>query len=190
MNVTVVYMVRHGDSPKSEGNERERGLSAQGMEDAQKVTDRLRSEEIDRIYSSPYARAVLTVAGVAEATGKEVEQIEDLREKLWSGGNTPLTNREMYPVLETMFADPDFALPGGESNRICQRRAVPVLMNILQHHQGECIVIGTHGMVMTLMMGYFSAEYGLDFLIHTTKPDIYRMEFAVRELCNVSRMSF
>jgi hypothetical protein len=28
MNATVVYMVRHGDSPRSGGNERERSLSA------------------------------------------------------------------------------------------------------------------------------------------------------------------
>lgn len=59
MNNTIVYMVRHGDSPKSAGDERSRGLSAQGMRDARKVTDSLRSEGIDRIYSSPYARAVL-----------------------------------------------------------------------------------------------------------------------------------
>ncbi|MNH28411.1 Histidine phosphatase superfamily [compost metagenome] len=122
--------------------------------------------------------------------GKEVERIEELREKLWSGGNQPLSDQEMYPILVNMFADPEFALPGGESNRVCQRRAVEALMNILQHHQGERIVIGTHGMVMTLMMGYLSAEYGLDFLIHTSKPDIYRMKFADRELCEVRRILF
>lgn len=125
---------------------------------------------------------------IGRGKGKEIELIEDLRECLWSGSNQPLSDRELYPVLLNMFSDRDFALPGGESSRTCQKWSVAALTNILQRHQGERVVIGTHGMVMTLMMGFFSAEYGLDFLIHTSKPDIYRMEFAHRTLCDVSRM--
>lgn len=35
---------------------------------------------------------------------------------------------------------------------------------------------------MSLMMGHFSPEYGLDFLLQTTKPDIYVMEFKEDEV--------
>ncbi len=34
---TVVYMVRHGDSPK-DGNERSRGLTERGYLDAERIT--------------------------------------------------------------------------------------------------------------------------------------------------------
>lgn len=37
-------------------------------------------------------------------------------------------------------------------------------------------------MVMSLMMGHFSTGYGLDFLMQTTKPDIYVMEFKEDEV--------
>ncbi|AAP10126.1 Phosphoglycerate mutase [Bacillus cereus ATCC 14579] len=30
---------------------------------------------------------------------------------------------------------------------------------------------------MTLMMGYYDSKYDLNFLLQTSKPDIYRMEF-------------
>ena len=52
---------------------------------------------------------------------------------------------------------------------------------------GKRIVVGSHGAVMTLMMGYFDEKYDLNFLHSTTKPDIYRMEFRERELIEVER---
>ena len=30
---------------------------------------------------------------------------------------------------------------------------------------------------MTLMMGHYDKRFGLEFLLGTTKPDVYRMEF-------------
>ena len=42
--------------------------------------------------------------------------------------------------------------------------------------------IGTHGAIMTLMMGYFDSSYDLNFRYSTSKPDIYRMEFNEHEL--------
>lgn len=49
-------------------------------------------------------------------------------------------------------------------------------------------MIGTHGAVMTLMMGYFDNAYDLNFLHSTSKPDIYRIEFKEMELVNVQRI--
>ena len=50
------------------------------------------------------------------------------------------------------------------------------------------IVIGTHGLVMTLMMNYFDKQYGFEFLMNTSKPDIYKMEFKEKQLMNVERL--
>jgi 2,3-bisphosphoglycerate-dependent phosphoglycerate mutase len=59
MSTTMVYMVRHGDSSK-EGNERTRGLTQKGLLDVQRITDRLKVENVDAIVSSPYLRSILT----------------------------------------------------------------------------------------------------------------------------------
>jgi 2,3-bisphosphoglycerate-dependent phosphoglycerate mutase len=63
-----------------------------------------------------------------------------------------------------------------------------VIKELLKTFREKHIVIGSHGAVMTLMMGYFDRNYDLDFLHSTSKPDIYRMEFREKELVNVQRL--
>lgn len=185
---TYIYMVRHGDSLRTGVDEWTRGLSPTGEEDARRVTESLRNEGINALYSSPYLRAIHTIADLAETLGQEVRLHEDLREKVWMEGNRQLPDEDLLDSLQKMYADPDYALPGGESNRECQRRAIHVLKEILHQHEGEKVVIGTHGLVMALMMGYFAPEYDLDFLLQTSKPDIYVMAFTQGQLTGVERL--
>lgn len=58
---TFIYMVRHGESLKIEGNERTRGLTEKGNLDTHRVTEILKTEGIDTFISSPYKRAMLTI---------------------------------------------------------------------------------------------------------------------------------
>lgn len=186
---TFVYMVRHGESPKEPGgDERTRGLTAKGEVDARKITEKLRQEGIEVFYSSPYLRAIHTISGLAQELGAEINSVEDLREIHFSGGNKIMSDQELYPLLTRMFEDRGFAPDGGESLNDCQKRVVAVLKNIMNQHRGQKIAIGTHGAVMTLMMNYFDAQYDLSFLLQTTKPDIYRMEFENGTLIGVERL--
>ncbi|MBU0905787.1 MAG: histidine phosphatase family protein [Firmicutes bacterium] len=184
---TVIYMVRHGESPK-EGNDRTRGLTDKGYLDAQRVTDILKDEKIDAVVSSPYIRSILTVEKIAQQIGQEVLVYEDLKERIFSPENKRLEDKELVQILEKSFFDSNFSLEGGESNADCQKRAIRVLKDLLDTMRNKKVVIGTHGAIMTLMMGYFDSTYDLDFLHSTSKPDIYRMEFNEQELLNVQRI--
>ena len=184
---TVVYMVRHGESPK-EGNERIRGLTEKGYLDAQHVTDIFKDEKIDAVVSSPYIRSILTVEKIAQQIGQKVLVFEDLKERIFSSEDNRVTDKELVPLLEKSFSEPTFSLEGGESNADCQKRATKVLKELLDTFRDKKVVIGSHGAVMTLMMGYFDSTYDLNFLHSTSKPDIYRMEFNEQELLNVQRM--
>ena len=185
---TIIYMVRHAESPYSKGSERTRGLTHGGMLNANKVTEILMDEGIDFIISSPYARAILTVEGLAKQLNLDIEIFEDLRERHFVGENINISNEQFMTAFNDMFDDPEFALPGGESNRDCQSRSVEVLKNIIEGNKGKKIAIGTHGNVMTMMINYFNSSYGYDFLNQTTKPDIYKMVFEELELIEVSRL--
>ena len=81
---TYIYMVRHAESPYTEGNERTRGLTPEGMVNANKVTEILKDEGIDIIISSPYARSILTVDGLARQLNLDIKTYEDLRERYFS----------------------------------------------------------------------------------------------------------
>jgi len=185
---TYIYMVRHGESSKLEGSERTRGLTEEGSLDAHRVTDILKTEGIDTFISSPYKRAVLTIEKTANFYEKEILIYENLKECMFSSGDQVISDKEVYPLVKKMFSNPDFTLMEGESYKDCQRRVVKVLKEILMDFQGQKIVIGTHGLVMTLMMNYFDKQYGFEFLIHTSKPDIYKLEFNDEQLLNVKKL--
>ena len=74
-----------------------------------------------------------------------------------------MSDKELFPLIEKSFLDPDFALIGGESNVECQKRAIKVLKELLNTYRGQKVVLGTHGAVMTLMMGYYDSKYDLNF---------------------------
>ncbi|BBH20438.1 phosphoglycerate mutase [Paenibacillus baekrokdamisoli] len=183
---TIIYMVRHGESPYNEGNERTRGLTPKGKIDIEKVTKLLIGEGIDMIISSPYTRAILSVEGLAEHLKLDIKVFEDLRERHFT--SYIIENAELMSSIRESFNDPDYTLPGGESNADCQKRAISVLKPILKEHSGKKIAIGTHGLVMTLMMNHFDPAFGLEFLNQLKKPDIYKMQFEDLELEEVTRM--
>ncbi|MBP3964077.1 histidine phosphatase family protein [Paenibacillus lignilyticus] len=185
---TYIYMVRHAESPKSDPNERTRGLTGKGWTDSRKITEMLKEEGIDTFISSPYRRAVLTIEELASSCGKEIILFEDLREMTFSSADGTMTDKDFYLFVEKMFRDPDLSLPGSETIKACMDRAVKVVAEILVNFRGQKIVIGTHGMVMTLMMRYFDSQYNYEFLLQTSKPDIYIMEFDGEVLVGVQRM--
>ena len=63
-----------------------------------------------------------------------------------------------------------------------------MLKEVLKTYQGKKVVVAIHGCVLTLMMGNYDSHYDLNFLRHTTKPDIYRMEFNDQALVGVKRV--
>jgi len=181
-------MVRHGESPKLEGDERTRGLTEKGNLDTHRVTDILKTEEIDTFISSPYKRAMLTIEEAANFYEKEIVVYENLKECMFSSEDKIISDKEVYPLVKKMFSKPEFSLTEGESYVDCQRRVVRVLKEILMDFQGNKIVIGTHGLVMTQMMNYFDNQYGFEFLMNTSKPDVYKLEFKEEQLINVERL--
>lgn len=184
---TYIYMVRHGDS-SIVGSERTRGLTIKGKIDAQRIANLLIEEGINAVISSPYKRSILTVQELADKLGEKVLIFEDLKERIFSLEDKRLSDKELIHLLNRSFSESTHSLPGGESNEDCQARAVKTLKVILNTYQGQKVVVGTHGAVMTLMMGYYDSKYDLDFLFQTTKPDVYRMEFNGEELVGVNRM--
>ncbi|WP_409294199.1 histidine phosphatase family protein [Peribacillus sp. SCS-26] len=185
---TIVYMVRHGDSPKTGVSERTRELSEKGRQDAAQVSQILLDERVEIFASSPYARAVQTIIGAAEVSGQEVFKFEDLKEKRFCAEVHPLADHDLIPLLERSFSDSSYSPSGGESNAVCQKRAVRVFKRLLKDYAGKKIAIGSHGAVMTLIMGHFDPRFNLEFLLQTTKPDIYRMEFQNGLLVSAERI--
>ena len=185
---TTLYMIRHADSPYSFGTERTRELSGSGRLAALKACETMRGEEVDVVVSSPYARAVQTVRGIAEERGLVIRLYEELRERLIQGHDSRIANEERIEAIKRSFTDFSFALPGGESTEAAQRRAVPVIRGLLADNQGRKIAVGTHGNLMAAVMNSYDGRYGFEFWRSLTMPDIYRLDFDGQHLVRVERL--
>lgn len=169
---TRIYLVRHAHSEPSP-DESGRPLSLRGELDLPRVRDVLACEFIDRVYSSPYRRAVQTVEGVAQLFGHQVVSREGFRERQLAGDPLSYGPEE----VKWAWADEDFCLPGGESNRAAARRGMAAMQDVLRECRGKRCAIGIHGTIMTLIMKELDSAINYEFSRGLSTPDIYRLVF-------------
>ncbi|MEC5426087.1 histidine phosphatase family protein, partial [Virgibacillus sp. C22-A2] len=124
---TNLYFVRHAHSTYTP-DELGRPLSERGFTDANTVTDLLKKEAIDYVYSSPYKRAIQTVEGVAKYIDKEIELVEGFKERILA--EKPV--EDFTVAITKVWEDYDFSWNGGESNRIAQKRGVTATLQNLK----------------------------------------------------------
>jgi 2,3-bisphosphoglycerate-dependent phosphoglycerate mutase len=182
--MTIVYFVRHAHSVYTP-DEYKRSISESGREEALKLVTVFENIDIQAMYASSYTRAVQTIEPIAQVKNLEIKQIEALNERLLS--NPPVENFE--EAILKVWQNPKFSYPGGESNIMAQKRAVPVLKELLQKHEHETIVIGTHGNILTLMLQAFDESYGLDFWRDLTMPGIVKADFLHDQLVSLEKVS-
>lgn len=187
---TKLIFVRHAESagPFEPEHDRTRGLTERGQASTGRICELMRETKVDYVVSSPFARAVLTVQGLADARGLQVICYEKLRERKLHGSEHPLAAEDFLGSIQRSFGDKHLALPGGESFMEAQQRALPVIKKLLQEHQGQTVVIGTHGNIMVMLLNAFDERYDFAFWQNTTMPDLYEAEFEGESLVEVRRL--
>lgn len=185
---TIIYMVRHAESPFEFGQERTRGLSVEGVAEARRVAKVLADVDIHYMASSSYTRAKQTIQYLADHKSLEIVEFEELVERPIKGLDSKASWDVLYEAIRRSFIDKDYALEGGETTLQAQQRSIPIIEKMLEEHQGENIVIGTHGNIMTIIMNYFNDKYGFEFWDTTSKPDIYKLTFDQNQLKYVERI--
>lgn len=171
--MTSIYFVRHAQPEHSWEDDRTRPLTAEGAVDSKKVIEILKPIKIDRYFSSPYVRSVDTIKGIAKEHCMEINTDERFRErKCGSQGNVSGT-------LQKRWSDFDFREEGGESLNMVQKRNVEALLEVLNNHGGESIVIGTHGTALSTILNYFEPSYCCDDFLRIVDymPYIIRLNF-------------
>lgn len=172
--MTRVYFVRHAQSDWRSGSDRERGLTAEGREDAKVVLDFLRNKQADAFYCSPYRRSLDTIRESAEHFGLPIHTDERLREReTVPGGNC----RELF---QKRWADFDWHEPGGESLRSVQERNIAALAEILERERDKAIVIGTHGTALSTILHYYEPGFDCGSFLRLIDwmPFVVELDFA------------
>ena len=181
--LTKIYLVRHAHSNYS-NDELGRSVSEEGRMHVEHVSKLLIEENIEVFISSPYRRAIQTVAGAAEVLGMNIELNESFKERTLS--SIPVEDFET--TIQNVWNDPSFSLEGGESNIQAQQRGIGGLTEILEGYKGKRVAIGTHGNIMAIIMNYYDSRYNYEFWKGLSMPDIYKLSFDDNRLVDVERI--
>ncbi len=63
---------------------------------------------------------MLTIEESANFHEKEIVVYENLKECMFSSGDQVISDKEVYPLVQKMFSNPDFAPTEGESYADCR----------------------------------------------------------------------
>lgn len=173
--MTEVYFVRHAQSDHSVWDNRIRPLTEEGLRDSKAVTWILADKGIDYLMSSPYKRSMDTIADLADVLGLPIHTDEDFHER-----NTgDLKGRPIFEFGEQQWSDFDYKAEAGESLREVQQRNIRALNRVLAEHNGEKIVIATHGAALSTILNFYYSEFDfkcfkkiVDFM-----PFVIRLDF-------------
>ncbi len=152
--MTILHLLRHGEhgllGRVLAGRMPGVGMTERGRAEIAAVAERLAKEKVAAIYASPLQRTRESAEIVAERLGLPIAFRDDLIELdfgEWTGA-----------TFDSIRADPRWQawskqrslsnIPGGESMRAVQQRAVEAVLGINERHLGETVVLVSHGDVI------------------------------------------
>ena len=175
---TRLYLVRHAQSQGNTGEDLTTGdpeLTDVGWEQARRLGERLKSQQIDRIYASPLCRTQQTATAIADASGLEVLPKEDLREVVLGQADYDirlLPEKERDTVARLIMSEGTWdAFPGSEGSSNARNRVRAVIHEIVDAHPVERLVLVSHA---AFIQTFVSLALGLerDFIFYPFNASI------------------
>lgn len=178
--MTTLYFVRHAHSTYSP-DERARPLSGAGQADARRLLETFQGIPIDRFYSSPYRRAIETVAPLAKARQHPIIEVEELRERLL----VPEALDDFQAAVTYVWQHPNENPYGGETNKEASQRIRQFIDELVEKHPDETVVLGTHGNIMVLLLETFDPTFNHAFWKSLPMPAVCRMDVRAGEQADI-----
>jgi probable phosphoglycerate mutase len=166
--MTVFHLLRHGEhgllGRVLAGRMPGVGMTERGRAEIAAAAERLAAEKVAAIYASPLQRTRESAEIVAERLSMPIAFRDDLIELdfgEWTGA-----------TFDSIRADPRWQawstqrslskIPGGESMREVQQRAVEAVLDINERHLGKTVLLVSHGDVIRSVL-LFALGMPLDF---------------------------
>jgi broad specificity phosphatase PhoE len=167
--VTTFYLIRHGSNdflPRGlAGRLPDVRLNTLGQSEARRVAERLKTNPIRHLFSSPMERCRETAEPLAQALGLQVQVSEALNEVDfgdWQGAElTALNSDERWGKWNSFRCG--HVLPHGETMVVIQARVAGEMIRLRQEFPGEHIALVSHGDPIRAALCYWLGM-PLDFL--------------------------
>jgi probable phosphoglycerate mutase len=133
-------------------------LSEHGNQQAAALGERLASEKIHAIYSSPLERTVETAEAIAahhpSLTVQKIEGIGEVKYGTWQGQELgKLRRRKAWGLVQHVPSRMQF--PDGETMRGAQIRAVNTIEDLVQKHPRQTIALVFHSDVIKMVVAHY-----------------------------------
>lgn len=169
---TVVYLMRHTQALPQEGVSNEYWkLSDEGKAQSFRLVPALKKLGVNVVYSSPYPRAIEAIKPFAEEMSLDIHTHKGFRDII--AIDKTVSPVEFQELVKKMFDDKSFSDVTGESLEECQKRFVTALNNIAKKHEGEKILIVSHGMPIASILHLADNQYGYKQWSKMAMPDVF-----------------
>ncbi|MGX1193057.1 histidine phosphatase family protein [Metabacillus sp. SLBN-84] len=168
MTAKHLYLVRHC---QAHGQEVSASLTEEGFRQAERLVSFFEGKKIDRIFSSPFRRAIQTTEPLAAARGLEIERDDRLAERVMSGTDMA----DWKEKLKETFDDFSLAFDGGESNESGMKRVSSLIGDLLAAEERHLVLV-SHGNLSALLLRFFEESYGYDHMMKMSNPDVFHIE--------------
>lgn len=152
-----LYLVRHGLTAENAGGiiqgHNHGQLTRLGLEQAQRLAERLKSVPFDRIYASDLRRAAETARRIARYQVAPVQYTAQLRERhagIFQG--RPVAEFEQAQA-QSGLPHKDFRPAGGESYEELRARVAGFVTELRQAHASATVLLVAHGRWNRMLLG-------------------------------------
>jgi 2,3-bisphosphoglycerate-dependent phosphoglycerate mutase len=173
---TELVLIRHGESEAYlegrpfplVGGHGDPPLSAEGVQQAERVGARLAAGRVDAIYVTTLCRTVQTADPLAERLGLGMTVEAGLREVFlgdWEGGVYRQLVADGHPLTRQVFAEERWDLiPGAEPSAAFADRVRAAIERLAAAHPGERVAAFTHGGVIGQALALASGSRPFAFI--------------------------
>jgi 2,3-bisphosphoglycerate-dependent phosphoglycerate mutase len=165
--MTRLILVRHCEST---GQHPDADLTQAGKRAAEALSEQLTLLAPDAVYSSPYRRAVATVAPFAKLSGLSISEDPRLRERVLS--ETP--QDDWLEHIRRSYEDIDHRLATGESLREAQARGLAAIADIARAGH-RLPVVASHGNLISAMLRVADPAFGFEGWRGLRNPEVFEL---------------
>ena len=152
-----IYLVRHGQTEENatgiiQGWNPGK-LTPLGIEQAERLAQRLKAIRFDAIYSSDSTRAADTARIITRFHDTPIQFTEQLRERnmgVFQGRHFEEFNQAQ---AKSCLSDQDFKPEGGENLKELRHRALSFAQSLCEPHLRQTILLVAHGRWNTMLLG-------------------------------------
>ncbi|GAB4207850.1 MAG: hypothetical protein OHK0022_36590 [Roseiflexaceae bacterium] len=127
-------------------------LTPLGEQQASTVAERMARERIERLYSSPFQRALATAAVIGAATSLTPQIVDDLREVLPSPLDKPRRNSSLRRHFIRSYLRMLLPMPGDQNWAAGYRRARAAWATVTAEPAAEIALVSHRGLIGLILL--------------------------------------